>query len=94
MKFLYSAITTLPPQDAVYIDLAGSHVGEVKSNKLMTSLMEARQPLDMKMRHAEVSLTKVGRRSLCRCHSNWTFLLRKPCQCCLRTSAHGTSSRQ
>lgn len=47
-------------QDAVYIELAGSHADEEKANQLVSSLISARHPLDLKMRHAEMTLTDGG----------------------------------
>lgn len=49
-------------QDAVYIDLGGSHAhkGEgTAPNDLVTSLMETRHPLDAKMKQSQVALFKV-----------------------------------
>ena len=50
-------------QDAVYIELAGSHGNERKegaAHQLVTSLISARHPLDLKMKHAEMALTEGG----------------------------------
>lgn len=50
-------------QDAVYIELAGSHAHEGEEsapNELVSSLMETRHPLDAKMKQAQVSLFKVN----------------------------------
>ena len=48
-------------QDAVYIDLGGSHAhkGGTGPNDLVTSLMETRHPLDAKMKQSQVALFKV-----------------------------------
>ena len=49
-------------QDAVYIELAGSHAHEGEEsapNELVSSLMETRHPLDAKLKQAQVSLLKV-----------------------------------
>ena len=42
----------------MYIDLEGSHAHE-GTNELVSSLMEARHPLDTKMQQAEVAIFKV-----------------------------------
>lgn len=55
---LYCRLHPLTLQDAVYIDLAGSHAHE-GANELVMSLMGARHPLDTKMRQAEVAIFKV-----------------------------------
>ena len=50
-------------QDAVYVELAGGHANEEEeaaANQLVTSLMSARHPLDLKMKHAEVALVEGG----------------------------------
>lgn len=50
-------------QDAVYIELAGSHADKERdgvSNQLVSSLISARHPLDHKMKHAELVLTEGG----------------------------------
>lgn len=46
----------------MYIELAGSHTHDEGTvpNKMMTSLLEARHPVDTKMKHAEISLFKVS----------------------------------
>ena len=47
----------------MYIELAGSHANEEKdstSNRLVSSLISARHPLDLKMKHAEMVLTEGG----------------------------------
>ncbi len=49
-------------QDAVYIELAGSHAhegAESVPNELVSSLMSTRHPLDVKMKQAQVTLLKV-----------------------------------
>ena len=47
-------------QDAVYIDLAGSHAhAEEAPSKMVTSLMETQYPLDAKIRQASVTLLQV-----------------------------------
>lgn len=47
-------------QDAVYIDLAGSHAHvEEGPSKLVTSLMETQYPLDTKIKQASVTLLQV-----------------------------------
>lgn len=51
-------------QDAVYIDLGGSHAHKGEGtvpNDLVSSLMETRHPLDAKMKQSQVSLFKVYR---------------------------------
>ena len=50
-------------QDAVYIDLGGSHGDREKdgaTSELLSSLISARHPLDQKMRHAELVLMEGG----------------------------------
>ena len=46
----------------MYIELAGSHAHDEGTvpNKMLTSLLEARHPVDAKMKHAEISLFKVS----------------------------------
>lgn len=47
-------------QDAVYIDLAGSHAHvEEGPSKLVMSLMETQYPLDAKIKQASVTLLQV-----------------------------------
>lgn len=49
-------------QDAVYIELAGSHAHEGEEsvpNELVSSLMETCHPLDAKMKQSLFSLLKV-----------------------------------
>ena len=55
-------------QDAVYIELAGSHANEedgAATNQLVSSLISARHPLDLKMKHAEMTLMEGGVPLLC-----------------------------
>ena len=56
-------------QDAVYIDLGGSHAHEGEEgtipNDFVSSLMQTRHPLDAKMKQSQVTLFKVKSLTLC-----------------------------